>query len=70
MYEPGHSISNKIAWAPSNYSDQATQMDKPTQMDILFAICRVLIYMADLFVFAGTNWENSVPESGIKIFTS
>ena len=34
MYEPGQSISNKIAWA--------TQMDKPTQMDILFAICRVL----------------------------
>ena len=25
--------------------------------------------MADLFVFAGTNWENPVPESDTKIIT-
>ena len=27
------------------------------------------INVADLFVFAGTKWENPVPESGTKILT-
>ena len=27
------------------------------------------INVADLFVFAGTNWKNPVPESGTKILT-
>ena len=30
--------------------------------------CQVL-NVADLFVFAGTNWENPVPESSTKILT-
>ena len=28
-----------------------------------------LINVANLFVFAGTNWEISLPESGTKILT-
>ena len=37
-----------------------------TDMNILFAVCGDL-NVADLFVFAGTSWANSVPESGTKI---
>ena len=52
----------------ADYAAQAEQalwhnkrQAKP-EINSLFAVCR----FSDLFVFAGTNWENPVPESGPK----
>ena len=38
-------------------------------MNICLQFVGISINVADRFVFAGTNWESPVPESGIRILT-